>query len=245
MDSRRRFRVATMWFAGRGTKARASYRKTALIRYFRPIPAFTRGPHNCPMTRTRVALYARVSTVDKGQEAENQLAQLREFCRQQNWLVVHEYIDHASARTSKRPRFQAMFHGARMAAFDVVLFWSLDRFSREGVLETLEHLQKLTNLAVGWRSYTEQFLDSAGPFREAVLAILAAIAKQERVRISERTIAGLERARRRGKRLGRPPLVHDRTKVIELRNAGYSIGGIARELDLSKTTVARRLGVGK
>jgi DNA invertase Pin-like site-specific DNA recombinase len=67
----------------------------------------------------------------------------------------------------------------------------LDRFSREGALETLTYLQKLTQYGVGYRSFTEQYLDSCGMFREAVISILAVIAKQERVRLSERTIAGL------------------------------------------------------
>ena len=83
----------------------------------------------------------------------------------------------------------------------MVLFWSLDRFSREGVLETLQHLQKLTSNGVEWYSYREEYLRSVGVFKEAVLAILAAIAKQERVRISERVQAGLSRAKAEGKKL--------------------------------------------
>src|SRR5450759_398247 len=117
----------------------------------------------------RVALYARVSTVDKGQNAENQLVQLREFCQRQAWTVTHEFEDQASAKTSKRPQFQALFAAASRCEFDVVLFWSLDRFSREGVLETLQHLQRLNGHGVNWRSYTEQYLDSCGVFRDAVL----------------------------------------------------------------------------
>jgi DNA invertase Pin-like site-specific DNA recombinase len=70
----------------------------------------------------------------------------------------------------------------------VLLFWSLARLSREGVLETLQHLQRLTSYGIAWRSFTEQYLDSTGIFREAVIGILAAIAKQERVRPAERTL---------------------------------------------------------
>ena len=65
-----------------------------------------------------------------------------------------------------------------------MLFWSLDRFSREGVLATLQYLQRLTSYGVGWRSFTEQYLDSCGIFRDAALSILATIAAQERVQIS-------------------------------------------------------------
>src|SRR3954465_8563622 len=86
----------------------------------------------------------------------------------------------------------------------LVLFWSLDRFSREGVLETLQHLQRLSSHGVEWFSYREEYLRSVGVFKEAVLAIRAGIAKQERIRLSERVQAGLSRARAQVKLLGRP-----------------------------------------
>ena len=126
-----------------------------------------------------------------------------------------------------------------MREFDLVLFWSLDRLSREGVLQTLTYLQTLTSYGVGWKSFTEQYLDSCGVFKDAVLSILATIAKQERIRLSERTIAGLERARKAGAAIGRPRVVTDRAKVRQLRAAGKSLPAIAREMDLSITTVAR------
>jgi DNA invertase Pin-like site-specific DNA recombinase len=187
----------------------------------------------------KTAIYARVSTRDKGQDVENQLAQLREFCQRSGWAIVHEYVDQASAKTAKRPQFQLMLGAATRKEFDVVLFWSLDRFSREGVLETLQHLQSLNAAGVNYRSFSEQYLDSCGMFRDAVLSILATIAKQERVRLSERTLAGLATARRKGSRLGRPRVVCDRGKIREMRRAGISLGDIAVKLDLSKTTVAR------
>jgi DNA invertase Pin-like site-specific DNA recombinase len=102
---------------------------------------------------------------------------------------VREYIDHASGKNAERAQFKAMMAAASMREFDLVLFWSLDRFSREGVLQTLLHLQTLTSYGVGWKSFTEQYLDSCGVFRDAVLSILATIAKQERIRLSERTLA--------------------------------------------------------
>lgn len=151
-----------------------------------------------------VALYARVSTRDKKQDTENQLIQLREFCQRMNWTIVDEYVDRASGKRGDREEFQAMFTSASQRKFDAVLFWSLDRFSREGVLETLNHLQRLTAYGVGWRSYSEQFLDSMGPFKEAVIGIFSAIAKQERVRLSERVVAGLRRAKKEGRVGGRP-----------------------------------------
>jgi len=92
-----------------------------------------------------------------------------------------------------------MFEAASRREFDVLLFWSLDRLSREGTVETLNHLQRLTSYGVHWRSFTEQYLDSTGIFREAVIGILAVVAKQERVRISEHVQAGLARARKQGR----------------------------------------------
>ncbi len=114
------------------------------------------GPPPPAVSHLRVALYGRVSTKDKGQETENQLAQLREFCKRQEWPIVEEYVDHASGKRSDRVRFLALFADAAQRKFDLVLFWSLDRFSREGVLDTLQHLQKLTAAKVEWKSFTEQ-----------------------------------------------------------------------------------------
>jgi DNA invertase Pin-like site-specific DNA recombinase len=144
----------------------------------------------------KAAIYARVSTKD--QDCQNQLLQLRQFAATQGWAIIAEYSDELSSSTSDRPQFKAMFMAASRRQFDVSLFWSLDRLSREGVLDTLQHLNRLTGHGVAWRSYTEQYLDSTGMFRDAVIGILAAVAKQERVRRSERTRAGLERARADG-----------------------------------------------
>jgi len=132
-----------------------------------------------------------------------------------------------------------MFQDASQRKFDVLLFWSLDRLSREGVLETLQHLQRLTSYGVAWRSFTEQYLDSTGIFREAVIGILAAIAKQERVRLAERTRAGLERVRREGKRLGRPMATTDAALIRQMRGQGASWSEIARRTRLSRGTVQK------
>lgn len=190
---------------------------------------------------TRVALYARVSTKDKGQDTGNQLAQLRQFCDAQGWSVVQEYVDKATGKHSDREQFQKLFQDASQRKFDVVLFWSLDRFSREGVRETLNHLERLTSYGVNYRSFTEQYLDSCGIFKDAVLAILAVIAKQERVRLSERTVAGLQKARRQGRVGGRPKVVCDRGKVARLAKAGKTLVEIADEVGVSKSTVHRLL----
>jgi DNA invertase Pin-like site-specific DNA recombinase len=191
-----------------------------------------------------IALYARVSTKDKGQDYENQLRELRAFVERKagdGWVLAHEYVDKASAKTADRPAFRKMLDDASRKQFDMVLFWSLDRFSREGVLETLQHLQKLTAHGVEWFSYREEYLRSIGVWRDAVLAILAAIAKQERVRLSERVQAGLSRARAAGTTLGRPRVAVNRAKVWALRDAGRSVRDIAATMKLSHGTVQRVL----
>ena len=192
----------------------------------------------------RVAVYARVSTVNNGQETENQLRELRRFIKRkkpEGWKLKSEYVDQASAKSGNRPEFQRLLADAAERKFDLVLFWSLDRFSREGVLETLQHLQRLTVNGVEWWSLKEEYLRSVGPFRDAVLAILAAIAKQERIRIQERVQAGLARARAQGKRLGRPRRVLDREKVVRLRSEGLSLRQIADRCGVGAMTVHRLL----
>lgn len=190
-----------------------------------------------------VALYGRVSTRDKGQDVTNQLRQLREFASKQGWTVKAEYIDRASGKHSDREQFQAMFSAASRREFDTVLFWSLDRFSREGVYETLQHLQKLTAYGVGYRSFTEQYLDSCGLFKDAVISILATIAKQERVRLSERVLAGLERAREKKRIGGRPKALNEAQKaeVRKLRSLKppVSFGVLAHQFRVSKPTIMR------
>lgn len=182
----------------------------------------------------RCAIYSRVSTTK--QESENQLLQLRDFAKAMGWPVVIEYVDQITGKNSDRPEFQRMFTDASQRKFDLLLFWSLDRLSREGACETLNHLNRLTSYGINWRSLTEQYLDSTGLFREAVIAILAVIAKQERLRLSERTRAGLERARRKGKVLGRPRVNVSADVVRELRAQNLSWTAIGKALGIARST---------
>src|SRR5207247_8357445 len=126
--------------------------------------------------------------------------------------------------------FLKMFEGARLKHFDLVLFWALDRFSREGTLQTLQYLQRLDTYGVAWKSFTEQYLDSTGMFWDAVIAILATVAKQEHARLSERVVAGLRRAKREGKVLGRKRIILDREKIRTMHTSGPSGRTIAPRL---------------
>jgi DNA invertase Pin-like site-specific DNA recombinase len=189
----------------------------------------------------RAAIYARVSTADGRQEINNQLAELRRFAESQDWEIAAEYIDHESGSRADRAEFRKMFSDAAQRKFDVLLFWALDRLTREGALETLQYLNQLSSHGVGFRSFREPYLDSCGMFKDAVIAILGVIAKQERVRISERVSAGLNRARakgtRSGKPIGRPRAVFRRDHALDLRRKGLSWREIARKLGVGMTTV--------
>ena len=176
----------------------------------------------------RVALYARVST-DK-QETENQLIQLREQCVKQDWCIVLEFVDYESGGKADRPQFQAMLKAASQRKFDLLFFWSLDRLTREGVLETLQYLNRLESSGVAYKSYTEPFFDSCGVFKDAIISIMATLAKQERLKRSERTKAGLARVKASGVRLGRKPVDADSVDARKLRNSGLSIRAIASHL---------------
>lgn len=192
----------------------------------------------------RIALYARVSTKDKGQDYENQLRELRAFVERkadEGWILCHEYTDRASGKSADRPQFRRLFEDASRKEFDLILFWSLDRFSREGVYETLGHLQRLSSHGIDWWSYREEYLRSIGPFRDAVLSILACIARQERVRLSERVQAGLSRAKAQGRVLGRPKAAVRSERVLALHARGLSTREIASETGVSHMTVSRIL----
>lgn len=147
----------------------------------------------------KCAIYVRVSTDDKGQDPLNQEFQLRDFALRQAWDVVAVYRDEASAKNGDRKGFQSMFADAAKHRFDVLLFWSLDRLTREGTFKTHVYLRQLTDSGVKFKSFSEQYVDSLGVFGDAIIGLLAAMAAQERVRISDRTKAGIARARTLGK----------------------------------------------
>lgn len=191
----------------------------------------------------RAALYTRVSTKDKGQETTNQLYQLRQFCATQGWTIVHEYEDHESGGKADRAQFKVMLFDASQRKFDVLVFWALDRLSREGAFETHVYLKRLDDAGARFRSFTEPYLDSCGMFRDAVISILAVIAKQERVRISEHVRAGLDRARangtKTGRPVGRPRVVFRRDEAVQLRSQGQSWRYIAKQLGVSVASIRR------
>ena len=148
------------------------------------------------------ALYVRVST--SKQDADNQLLALRPYCDKAGYTIQKEYLDILSGCEDSRPGFDQMFKDAHKRKFDIIVFWSIDRFSRSGLAFTIQKLQELKNLGIGWDSFQEQYFRTVGPFGDALVGIMATLAKIERDRLSERTKAGLRRAVAQGKTLGRP-----------------------------------------
>jgi DNA invertase Pin-like site-specific DNA recombinase len=195
----------------------------------------------------RIAIYARVSTDDKGQDPENQLRQLRAWCASAGHEVVREYIDQDSGRkgVSGRKQFAALFEDAHRRKFDTVLFWALDRFSREGMQPTIAYLQRLASYGVAIHSYTEPHLATDNEMvRDILLALLSSLAKQESRRMSERTKAGMIRAAlhgtRSGKPIGRKPIAPKvRDQIVQRMGMGETAYRIAKDMGLDPHTVKK------
>lgn len=147
----------------------------------------------------KAALYLRVSTEE--QNPDNQLERMRSLAEAMGWEISLTYIDKASGGDKNRPSFRDMLTDAERHLFDVVIVWSLDRFSREGILETLSYIKRLKRANVALKSVTESWLDTRDEtMGELLLAIFSWVAKREREKISERTKAGLRGKKNIGKR---------------------------------------------
>lgn len=167
----------------------------------------------------KIALYCRVSKNDESQDPQNQLGPLRDYAGALGGEVAEEYIDLASGSNGDRKEFLRMLEDAGKRKYDLLLVWALDRLSREGISNTLGYLERLKRNGVALKSLQESWLDTRDDgLGQLLLAIFSWVAQQERMRIVERTKAGLERARKAGKQLGRPQGAKDRK---ERRRSGY------------------------
>lgn len=156
------------------------------------------------MENKRCVIYTRVSKNDDSQNTENQKEPLKKMAESLGLEIVGNYSDMASGGNSNRPQFQQMLKDAKERKFDMVLVWSLDRFSREGIINTLHYLEELRRNGVALKCMQESWLDTSDQgMGQLLIAIFSWVAKQEKERISERTKAGLRRAKASGKQLGR------------------------------------------
>lgn len=175
----------------------------------------------------KVALYARVSKDEMSigrnqlQDPENQLQPMRKFCEAMSWDISAEFIDRASGGSANRPEFQSMMARVRQRHFDMILVWALDRFSREGMINTLKYIQTLKTYKTSLKSLQESWLDTSQEgVAELLLAFMAWVAAEEKRKISERTKAGLARKRSEGQVLGRP-VGWRKSKVEGVKNPTY------------------------
>ena len=195
---------------------------------------------NTNIKAMKVAIYSRVSK--ETSDNTNQLIILRDYCEKMEYVIHDEYVDVVSGGSPNRPEFNRMMKDASKRKFDMLFFYALDRLTREGTRKTIHYLQMLDDYGVTYKSYTEQFIDSSGIFKDVIIALLSTLAKQERIRISERVKAGLERSRQQGRVGGRPTLDESKVKEIKkLKSDGISIVAIAKKLRISRGTVYQYL----
>lgn len=158
----------------------------------------------------KVAIYARVSKDEKSsdgklQDPTNQLIPLRKFAEAMDYKISFEFVDRVSGGTADRPEFKKMFSEIKQRHIDLVLVWSLDRFSREGIVNTLSYIKTMQHYKCSLKSLQESWLDTSQEgITELLLGIFSWVAKEERKKISDRTKAGLAKLKAKGVKLGRP-----------------------------------------
>ena len=194
----------------------------------------------------RAAIYARVSTKN-GQTPQNQILRLREVADKAGWKVVEEFVDQGISGAKgrdKRPAFDRLCKAATRREIDVVMAWSVDRLSRslQDLVGFLSELQ-----ASGVDLYLDrQGIDTTTPGGKALFQMMGVFAEFERAMIQERVHAGLARARKEGKRLGRPKVAKATEQaILAARAEGKAINRIATDLGVGSSTVRRVIAEAK
>jgi DNA invertase Pin-like site-specific DNA recombinase len=196
-----------------------------------------------PHVTSRVAIYARVSTIHQGQDPGLQTRELREYAERRGWTVTSEYVDIGISGTKeKRPELDRLMSDAHKRRFDAVLVWKFDRFARS-VSHLLRALESFKAQGIEFISFSEQ-LDTSTPAGKLVFTVLGAVAELERSLIVERVRAGMRNARAKGKQIGRPPLTHlscdaRRTIYESHKTGGASLRRLAVKFSTSIASVQR------
>lgn len=184
----------------------------------------------------RVALYARVSTLDRGQDPETQLIQLREYAQRRNFEIVGEFIDFASGTSEERKHYKQMMEAAKKRKIDLVLVWRYDRFARS-TQALVNALKEFKNLGIDFISYQEN-IDTTTPTGELIFHVMASLAQFESSLISERVKAGMQRAKAQGKNISRPKLAKSKlNRIMELKQQGLSMNQISIQAGVAYGTV--------
>jgi DNA invertase Pin-like site-specific DNA recombinase len=186
----------------------------------------------------RVSLYARVSTLDKGQDPDMQLRELREYCQRRGWAVCKEYVDRGvSGSKESRPELNRMMVAAAKREFDAVVVWRFDRFARS-TSHLLRALGEFDALGIAFVSLTEA-IDTSTPMGKMIFTVLAAVGELERNLIVERVRCGMRNAKAKGKSIGRRRVTVNASQITALRNAGRSWSEVCAETGLSAGTARR------
>ena len=187
----------------------------------------------------KAAIYARVST--NGQTTDNQLIELREVASRHDWEIVAEHLDQGISGAKgreKRPELDSLLKAANRREFDIIMAWSVDRLGR-----SLQHLVGFLDdiHAKGVDLYLhQQNIDTSTPSGKAMFQMAGVFAEFERSMIQERVKAGLERAKKQGKVLGRPRVnATVESRIRKKRREGKGILKIAKELGVGTSTVQR------
>lgn len=207
-----------------------------------------------PLTK-RIALYARVSTSKcekcgkrqldhdgldheyRGQDAEVQIRELREYVECHGWRLTEIYTDSVSGTKNSRPGLDKLMSDAARRRFDAVVVWRFDRFARS-VSHLLRALEQFQALGIDFISLSEN-VDTSTPTGKMIFTVLGAVAELERSLIVERVKAGIRNARAKGKKLGRPRVDVRESEIEGLRASGASWRTIAKELGIGLGTVHR------
>jgi DNA invertase Pin-like site-specific DNA recombinase len=186
---------------------------------------------------TRVAIYARVSTTNHGQDAGLQTRDQHQFAEARGWQVFDDYIDEGvSGSKDSRPELNRLMADARRRKFDLVLVWKLDRFGRS-LRHLVNALAEFESLGIAFVSLSDN-LDLSTASGRLMFNIIGSMAEFERELIRERVKAGMKNAKAKGARIGRPRVTVDASQIARLRDGGASLREIAARLGVSLGTVA-------
>src|SRR5271155_2640640 len=186
----------------------------------------------------QVAIYARVSTINHGQDVGLQTRELRQFAEARKWQGAGGYIGAGvSGAKDSRPELNRLMADAHKRRFDVVCVWRFDRFARS-VSHLLRALETFKALGIDFVSFSEQ-MDTSTPAGKMVFTVLGAVAELERSLTVDRVRAGLRNARAKGKTLGRPRVTVDAVRIASLRASGASWQDITIQLGISAGTAKR------
>lgn len=183
----------------------------------------------------KAILYLRVSSEE--QTTENQLPELQQLARARNYEIV-EVVEEKMSAVKQRAGLDHIMKVAHEGRFNVLVVWALDRLGRS-MVGNLQAVLELNRLEVEIVSLREPWLQLDGPVKSLLIALMSWVAEQERARIVERTVVGMERARREGKRIGRPRVEIDPDEAMKLKRKGYSLRKAAKKLGVGHSTLQR------